>query len=267
MTSPSTLEIAVVQFDALPGDVPGNVDRLVETVRVHGPEVGLLVAPELATTGYDLGLLEARGAQLAETRNGPSLQRLAAACQDTAATLMVGFLEAGDGGDLYDSVATITPEGKIEVYRKTHLFPAELPYFTAGDQLHTIATSAAVLGPMICFEHAFPEVATALAMQGAQILVIPSAVPIGFEYLLLLRTRARAQDNQVFAVACNMAGHGFCGRSLVADPRGDVLAAAGDDATVLRARLDLSAVEHERAQEPALSMRRPDLYRAVPGQE
>ncbi len=117
-------------------------------------------------------------------------------------------------------------------------------------------TPAGRLGMMICFEHAFPDVATALALRGAQVLVIPSAVPFGYEHL---RTRARAQDNQGFAVGCNLAGDGFCGRSLVADPRGEVVAEAGTEETVLRAVLDLAAIERER--EPALRLRRPDLYR------
>ena len=123
-------------------------------------------------------------------------------------------------------------------------------------------TPAGRLGPMLCFEHAFPEIATALALRGAEVLVIPSAVPIGFEHLLMLRTRARAQDNQVYAVACNMTGHGFCGGSLVADPRGDVLVSAGLGETVLLADLDLDAVRRERVQEPALRLRRPELYDA-----
>ena len=83
-------------------------------------------------------------------------------------------------------------------------------------------------------------------------------MPFGYEHLLTLRTRARAQDNQMFAVGCNLAGDGFCGRSLVADPRGEVLAEAGTEETVLRAVLDLAAIERER--EPALRLRRPDLY-------
>jgi predicted amidohydrolase len=65
----------------------------------------------------------------------------------------------------------------------------------------------------------------------------------------------------VFAVGCNLAGNGFCGRSLVADPRGEVLAEAGTEETVLRATLDLAAIEREREREPALRLRQPDLYR------
>ena len=79
-------------------------------------------------------------------------------------------------------------------------------YAGAGTELVVAPTPAGRLGMMICFEHAFPDVATALALRGAQILVIPSAVPFGYEHLLTLRTRARAQDNQVFAVGSNLAG-------------------------------------------------------------
>jgi omega-amidase len=71
----------------------------------------------------------------------------------------------------------------------------------------------------------------------------------------------RGAADEVFAVGCNLAGNGFCGRSLVADPRGDVLAEAGTEETVLRATLDLGAIDREREREPALRLRQPDLYR------
>ena len=143
------------------------------------------------------------------------------------ATLVVGFIEE-DGDDLYDSLLMVSPSGLLGVYRKSHLYPPEFAVFSAGTTLDVVQTPTGVVGPLVCFEHAFPDVATTLALAGAQILVIPSAVPLDYEHLLHLRTRARAQDNQVFAIGCNMTGHGFAGRSLVADPRGEVLAEAGE---------------------------------------
>lgn len=253
------VRVAVLQLAAEPGDVEGNVARLVAAVQRHGPAADLVVAPELATVGYDLESVAAHGHDLAEPVDGPSLRRVAAACVEVRTTVVVGFLEA-DAGALYDSLATIGPDGTTTVYRKTHLYPTETALFAAGDRLGTVQTPAGVLGPLLCFEHAFPEIATSLALAGAQILVIPSAVPHGFEHLLRLRTRARAQDNQIFALACNMAGNGFCGGSLTADPRGDVVVSAGEEQTVLEARLDLSAVGRERHEEPALRLRRPELY-------
>lgn len=258
-----TVQVAVSQFAAEPGDVAGNVARLEAALRRHGPAADLFVAPELATTGYDLQLLRARGHDIAEPADGASLRRLVAACVQVRTTLVTGFLERA-GGRLYDSVLTATPDGRSSVYRKTHLYLDERTTFAAGDRLQTATTPAGVLGPLLCFEHAFPEIATTLALAGAQILVICSAVPVGYEHLLALRTRARAQDNQVFAVACNMTGHGFCGGSLVAGPRGDVTTSAGTGPAVLSARLDLGDVARQRRQEPALRLRRPELYR-VPG--
>jgi predicted amidohydrolase len=256
---PDRVRVAVLQLDAEPGAVAANVDRLVELVAEHGPDVDLVVAPELATTGYDLDLLAVRGRELAEPADGVTGKRLQELAAGVGATLVVGFLELHQG-EVYDSVLTVAPTGTLGVYRKSHLYPPELAVFSAGETLGVVDTPAGVVGPLVCFEHAFPDVATTLALAGAQILVIPSAVPLGYEHVLHLRTRARAQDNQIFAVGCNMAGHGFAGRSLVTDPRGEVVAEAGERPAVLVVELDLAETRAERGREPSLQMRRPELY-------
>ena len=242
----------MLQMAARPGDLPANVDRLAELARKHAAGAELVVAPELVTSGYDL--------ELAEPLDGPTAARVSELATEVGATLVFGMLER-DGDALYDTAVVAAPDGQLVPYRKSHLYPTESELFAAGTELVVAPTPAGRLGMMICFEHAFPDVATALALRGAQILVIPSAVPFGYEHLLTLRTRARAQDNQVFAVGCNLAGNGFCGRSLVADPRGEVLAEAGTEEAVVRATLDLAAIEREREREPALRLRQPDLYR------
>ena len=249
----------MLQMAAHPGELSVNVDRLAELVCRHADGAELVVAPELVTSGYDLDMLARRGRELAEPLDGPTAARLSELAAEVGATLVFGMLER-DGDALYDTAVVAAPDGHLVPYRKSHLYPTESKLFAAGTELVVAPTPAGRLGMMICFEHAFPDVATALALRGAQILVIPSAVPFGYEHLLTLRTRARAQDNQVFAVACNLTGDGFCGRSLVADPRGDVLAEAGVEETVLRAALDLAAIDREREREPALRFRRPDLY-------
>lgn len=258
------VKVAVLQMASVPGEVSENVDQLVALIEEYGPHVDLVVAPELATTGYDLDLLAARGTELAEPSDGAIGTRLRELAARVEATLVVGFLER-DGEQVYDSLLMVTPDGQNGVYRKSHLYPPELAVFAAGETLGVVDTPAGVLGPFVCFEHAFPEVATTLALAGAQILVIPSAVPLDYEHLIHLRTRARAQDNQIFAIGCNMTGHGFAGRSLVADPRGEVLAEAGEEPTVLVVELDLAASRSERGREPSLRMRRPELYSASGG--
>lgn len=263
-SAPRYLDVAVVQLASVPGDLAGNMDRLTRAVREHGRGADLIVTPELAVTGYDIALLAKSGPDLAEPTDGPAVIRAQELAAETGATIVLGLLER-DGDALYDSAAIVPPNGMPPVvYRKTHPYPQETGFLRPGDTLLTADIGGARIGPLICFEHAFPDIATALALADAQVLVIPSAVPLGFEYLLELRTRARAQDNQIFAIGCNMAGGSFCGRSIVADPRGDVLAQMGGGPDGLRCRLDLSAIARERRQEPSLRERRPELYADLP---
>jgi predicted amidohydrolase len=257
----SVLDVVALQMAATPGCVEGNVERLLAQLRAHGADADLVVTPELVTTGYDLALFDERGRELAEPLDGPTVTAVAQVAGELDTTVVLGILER-DGDALYDTAAAVLPDGSVIPFRKTHLYPAELTRFSAGRDLVTVDSPAGRLGPLICFEHAFPELATTLALAGTQILVVPSAVAVGYEYLLTLRTRARAQDNQIFAIGCNLTGGGFGGHSLIVDPAGTVLASAGAEETVLRARIDLGAIGRERAQEPSLGMRQAGLYRA-----
>jgi predicted amidohydrolase len=256
----AVVDVAALQLAAEPGAIERNLARFAALAREQAAGCDLIVAPEVLAAGYDLELLAAEGAALAEPLDGRTVELTAALTAELGATIAVGLVER-DGEALYDSVVVVDPGGEVASYRKTHLYPPELAQFASGDSLATVPTPAGRVGVMICFEHAFPEIATALALAGAQILVIPSAVPYGYEHLLTLRTRARAQDNQLFAIASNLAGEVFCGGSLIVDPRGDVLARAGSGDEVIRATIDLAEIERERAREPALGLRRPELYR------
>lgn len=261
----SEITIAVLQLASVPGDVRGNLDRYLTALRACGEAADLVVTPELCVTGYDLELVAERGHELAEPLDGPAVTATAELAAELNTTVVLGLLERDGGtgdGALFDTAVVVTPAGGVLPFRKTHLYPAEVGHFVAGERLLTADTPAGRLGPLICFEHAFPEIATTLALAGAQILVIPSAVPVGYEHLLALRTRARAQDNQLFAVAANLVGGQFCGRSLIAGPKGELLAAAGPDEQMLRCTVELAAIERERASEPALALRRPRLYAA-----
>jgi predicted amidohydrolase len=259
--TPRAVQVGVVQQVMPVGDPAGSRTRLAELVEQHR-EIDLLVFPELWITGYDLAVLAARSADLAEhATTGPTALLVRELSLRHRLTIVVGFLERADDGKLYDSLLIAAPGRPLSAYRKSHLFPAEKPVFTAGHELPVVATPAGALGPQICFEHAFPAISTTQALAGAEILVIPSAVGDDHEHLIEVRTRARAQDNQVFAIAANSNSPGFCGHSMVVDPRGRVLAAAGHEDVVLHATLDLSEIPAERGREPSLGMGRPDLYR------
>lgn len=256
----AALDVAAAQVAARPGEVDANLDRLARLVRGQAAGADLVVCPEMVAAGYDLEQLDAHGLELGEEITGRTVTVATELAAETAATIVVGMLER-EADALYDSAVVVSGSGLVASYRKTHLYPPERRRFRPGDELVAVPTEAGRLGLMICFEHAFPEIATALALAGAQILAIPSAVPAGFEHLMSVRTRARAQDNQLFAIAANLTGGPFFGGSMIVDPRGEVIAAAGGEEGLVRARIDLEAIEREREREPALALRRPELYR------
>lgn len=259
LTSEGIVRAAVIQLDLPLGDAEGNRAVFRETL-LSLDDVDLVVAPELFISGYDLAMIDERGDELSEPLEGPTVAvaREAAAAKDC--TIVVGFLERGDEGNLYNTAVVVTPSGEVSPYRKSHLFPPEKSRFVPGNELFVVPTPAGVLGPQICFDHAFPAIATTLAVKGAQIIVIPSAVGAHHEHLLTLRSQARAQDNQVYVVAANLNSPGFCGNSLITDPKGAVLVSAGLENAILRADLDLGMIAAERQLEPSLGMARPELY-------
>ena len=246
--------------------VAENLAAAGERIAGLGGRAQLVLFPELFTTGYRRDGMDHLA--LAErVPEGPSLRRLAEQAR-SARVAVAGTLLERDGEKVYDTAILIGPDGELVAkYRKTHLYPAELAYFSPGDELVVASVGNSVpVGFAICFEHAFPEIFTALALRGARLIVIPSAVPRGYEYLLDLRTRARAQDNQVYVASANLVGFDgesdWCGGSAIVDPRGEVIAQAGGEAEVeIVATIDPGRIERERHQEPALEHRRPELYR------
>jgi predicted amidohydrolase len=259
--------IAVAQTSPRLADVDGNLRQAEAIVASLAGTADLVVFPELFTTGYSLEHLDLLG--LAEPiPDGPSLRRLKRAAAG-AGVAVVGSIIERDAGELFDTAMVIDRHGEVVGrYRKSHLYPAELDHFKPGAELAVVVVDGLHLGLAICFEHAFPEIFAELALAGAQVVAVPSAVPRGFGYLLDLRTRARAQDNQFFVAASNLAGDdghtSWCGGSLIVDPRGSVLASAGASGEALiAAELDLSLIDRERAQEPIWANRRPELYRTL----
>jgi predicted amidohydrolase len=259
-----TFRVAVAQTAPQVGDVGANLSDAEHTIAALGDHADLVVFPELFTTGYRREGMD--HAALAEgLADGASTGRLSEAAANARLAVVGTVLETADGL-VYDTAIVIDASGTlVGSYRKSHLYPAEREHFAPGDGLKVVDIGAARIGLAICFEHAFPEIFTELALGGANVIAIPSAVPVGYEYLLELRTRARAQDNQVFVAASNLVGFDgasrWCGQSMIVGPQGDVLAAAGRDRPeVIQAILDPARVTTEREQEPVLANRRPELY-------
>jgi predicted amidohydrolase len=261
-----TVLLAAAQFHSPPGRVDDNTARTVRAVREAGRRgAALVVLPEYAISGYDADWIRT-GAPGGGTRApGPAVDAVAAETATSGIAVVLNDLERADGR-LFSSSFVIATGALAGRHRKTVLTAGETAAgLTAGDvpaDPVRVPGLPVPVAPLICFEHGFPEIALDLALAGAGIIAISSAIRAGTEYLRNLRTRARAQDNGCYVVAANAVGGQYCGESMIVDPRGDVVARAGRSwDEVILTELDPELIEQQRRLEPVLRLRRPELRR------
>ncbi|NLS04049.1 carbon-nitrogen hydrolase family protein [Rhizobium sp. P32RR-XVIII] len=263
------MNLALLQMNSRPLDRAANLEHMERRLAAIAGKADFAVMPECADVGYapdTAGWLAS-----AEPISGGSVRALRDMARKHSIALACGVLEA-DGqvaGVYYSSVAVIDASGElIGVYRKSHLYPREHLWFRAGAELPVFEIAGARVGIAICFEAAIPQLFSELAMRGAELVINPSAVPVGYDYLQNLRTPARAQDSQIFTAAVNRAGieadvH-YCGGSQICAPTGELLGKAGHgtEETVI-ARLDFDQILPARLQEPSFRALRPELYQSL----
>ena len=235
----------------------------------------LVVFPECALSGYDLSLAEAQS--MAESIPGPLSERLLQSCKELGATIMVGLLEKDDNGRVFNTALVIGAGGILGIYRKTHLPHLGIDRFLApGDALlPPFKTPVGQVGTLICYDLRFPEPCRALALMGAQIVLISTAWPRAATLYPDFVARTRAAENGIFLVAANRTGEErraqYLGHSLIIGPDGEVLAQAdGEEETILYADIDPTRSDQKRrvflAGEYELDIfndRRPKLYREL----
>jgi predicted amidohydrolase len=222
------VQALLAQLASVPDDPAANVARAVAALQDR-PDVDLALFPELFLSAYVLGALPAT----AIAADGPELATIAAAAARSGTAVVIGFAERLPGGDLANSAACIDEAGAIRaIYRKARLFAGERAVFRVGDELRLVRLAGRLVGPLICFDVEFPELARALAVAGAELLVRISAnmEPYGDEHEVA--TRARALENRLPHLYVNtvgaLGGHRFVGRSRSVAPDAEVLGEAGE---------------------------------------
>ena len=278
----SSFCVTVVQMACGP-DQEANLDKaeaLVRRAALAGGQVILL--PELFAGPYfckDAAPVPRERAHAVQ--GNPVIGRMAALAAELEVVLPVSFFER-DGEALYNSLAMVDADGSLlGVYRKSHLPEGpgyhEKHHFLPGDTgFRVFATRYAAVGAGICWDQWFPESARAMTLQGADILLYPTA--IGSEPADPgLNTRphwqrvmqGHAGANIIPLAAANRVGHEqgsscdvtFYGSSFVTDHFGAVVAQAGERGeAVLCASFDPEAVRAKRRDWGLLSDRRPELY-------
>lgn len=267
------MRIALVQQHA-EREMADNLERgLAAFEEASGAGADLVVYPELAFSWFH-PQHEAAGdvLELAETVPGPITEAFCARAAELGTAAVINLFER-DGDRTYDCSPVIDSDGTVAgKNRMVHV--ADLPcfrekgYYSNGDLgAGVFDTSAGRVGVAICYDRHFPEYMRALALKGAEIVVVPQAGSVGEwpEGLYEAELRVAAFQNGYFTALANRVGKEDClefaGESFVAGPDGRVLARApaGED-HILYCDIDLEEIGGSSARRFFLPSRLPSLY-------
>jgi N-carbamoylputrescine amidase len=270
-------------------DVESNKTMLAGCIRSCSQQgAELVVLQELHNSLYFCQTEDVSAFDLAETIPGPSTAFYGALAAELNIVLVTSFFEKRAPGLYHNTAVVFEKDGSMAgKYRKMHIpdDPAyyEKFYFTPGDLgFKPIETSVGKLGVLVCWDQWYPEAARMMALQGAEILIYPTA--IGWERndtdeekkrqqdAWVVSQRAHAVANGLPVVSVNRVGHEpdpsgqtngiqFWGHSFVAGPQGEFLAKATNDLPeILVVDIDLTRSENVRRWWPFLRDRRIDAY-------
>lgn len=271
---PETIRLACVQLTSR-DDKAANLEkaeRLVGRAAAAGAEI--VVLPEKWNAIGDAATLH-EAAELLE--RGKSVEAMSAWAKRHGITLVGGSItERREGREkLSNTCLVFDREGTLTaVYRKIHLFDVQVggqvyresEAEEPGDEPVVVGQDGWILGLSICYDVRFPELYRALALEGADLLTVPSHFTLhtGRDHWEVL-LRARAIENHCYVAAAAQIGETrpgkpSYGRSLIADPWGIVLAQAPDEEGVVVGELARARLEDVRRSLPSLAGRRPEAY-------
>ncbi|ANH07392.1 carbon-nitrogen hydrolase family protein [Shinella sp. HZN7] len=238
------MRIAALQMHAIAGDGEANIERIASAAAdAASGGAKLLVVPELAVPGYGAG--EAAFGRLASPATGDVAARLGAIARDNTLAIVAGFAER-EGAHVYNSALFTDGIGTNAVYRKSHLYgDYERATFRAAAPASIMVEIGGIrLGMLICYDVEFPENVRRLALAGADLVIVPTALPKGASGTFIANhmIQVRAFENQVFVAYVNHCGADdhftYAGLSRIAAPDGKLLAeAAAEGETLLFAEI------------------------------
>jgi predicted amidohydrolase len=272
------MRAAAIQLNS-DGDKARNLEiaeRLVTEAASDGAE--LVVLPEkwnLLASGREL--LEG-----AEPLDGPTLTAVRGWAREHEIAICAGSIaeRSDDPERSFNTSVLVDSAGEdLAVYRKIHLFDVDVEGVSYRESDHERPGTDVVVAPIpgadlppvglsVCYDVRFPELFRSMALGGAGVFCIPAAftVPTGRAHWEVM-VRARAIENQAFAIAAGQAGeapphYSSWGHSMIVGPYGAVLASATDETEAIVAA-DLEVAERDRVQVemPLFESRRPDAYR------
>ena len=244
--------------------------RMAEEAVSAGADV--LVFPEMWTCPYMTHWIK----QFKEPEGGGFHTFMKETAKKLGVYIFGGSIPEAVGEDIYNTCYVFDRKGKqIGKHRKAHMFDIDVPgkikfteseIITPGNKSTVVDTEYGKIGVAICFDIRFAEFSRRMALDGAQLIVLPGAFnlttgPAHWE----LSIKMRAVDNQLFFAGCQPArdpdvDFKAWGHSTVSDPWGKILATCDEKPQVIYADIDTDYNEQIRGELPIMSGLRPEIY-------
>jgi len=269
-------QIAAVQMFVHFGDTERNTAAVLEHLQKTAAQgADLTIFPECVLSGYCYSSAEA-AREVALDADSSEIQLLAECCRDLNTSVAFGFLER-TSKNLYNAAALLGPKGWISGYRKVHLPMLGLDRFTTpGDQPFRVVDFLGLkIGLLICYDGSFPEATRVLALEGADLIVLPTNWPATSGCTADFVPQCRALENNVYFAAVNRTGSEngvtFIGKSKICAPSGREIATANHDRPeVLFAEVRPSIARQKRLvhipnehEVDRFADRRPEFYGSI----
>lgn len=259
MQAESPIRVACLQMEPKIGEREANIADSVARIDAAAAQgARLMVLPELCSTGYIFETREEAFRLAEEIPTGPASRAWIDAASRHRCWIVAGISEKV-GHRLYNSAVLIGPEGYIGTFRKMHLWEADSLFFEPGDLGYPVfATPIGRIGVLICYDGWFPETWRLCALQGADIVCVPTNwVPVPGQAsdqfaMANILVMAAAHSNSMFIAAADRVGiergQPFLGRSLIVSHTGVPVAGPASETKTetLLADLNLSEARRKR---------------------
>ncbi len=264
--------VALLQMDCS-GERPRNLACAEDMIREAAGKGGqVILLPEIFHELFFIMALDMSVFDKAEPIPGPITERMQELAAELGTAIVAPVYESVGKSVYYNSAAVIDADGSLlGVYRKNHIplstkFYEKL-YFKPGNLGYPVfETRFGRIGILICHDRHYPEGARALGLNGAEILLVPSATPTASLSVRVWEKElaAHAIFNEYFVAGLNRVGtegeYTYYGRSVVLDPTGEIMVQAGEGEEVLIAECDLDVIVERRRAWQFYRDRRPDTY-------
>ncbi|MFO7835098.1 MAG: nitrilase-related carbon-nitrogen hydrolase [Candidatus Thorarchaeota archaeon] len=260
--------VSLFQMPCKDGDRNQNFDYVRQMLTIYEPSdvLDLILLPELFSIGFDSSQYSRRGAGVMG-KTSEFIERVA--LEQSAYVAGTGIENADEEGKYFNTLVLASPDGKtIGTYRKIHPFQAEKDVFEGGNHMVMFDLRGLKIGAQICYDVRFPEISRRLALEGAELLIIPAAFPDPRSEHWDNLVRARAIENQLYVAAVNRVGPSFdkktyFGHSQVVDPWGLRLNRCNSEPQIVSKVCDTSSVKAVRREITCYTDRVEEAYDSV----